>query len=179
MSQISERYATALYEVTQAKGNTSEVLATLKALKTSLEENKDVLEMLNAPLLSDTDKEAVLKSAIANAINDELSTFFSLLIKNNRLLLLPQIVQALEDKVAQEMGVESGTVRSATELTDSEKTEVQKLIEKKLSKKVDLSFVVDSKMIGGIEAKVGSYIFENSIKTHMQKLNDFITRRVQ
>lgn len=179
MSQISERYATALYEVTQAKGNTSEVLATLKALKTSFEENKDVLEMLNAPLLSDTDKEAVLKSAIANAINDELSTFFSLLIKNNRLLLLPQIVQALEDKVAQEMGVESGTVRSATELTDSEKTEVQKLIEKKLSKKVDLSFVVDSKMIGGIEAKVGSYIFENSIKTHMQKLNDFITRRVQ
>lgn len=179
MSQISERYATALYEVTQAKGKTSEVLATLKALKTSFEENKDVLEMLNAPLLSDTDKEAVLKSAIANAINDELSTFFSLLIKNNRLLLLPQIVQALEDKVAQEMGVESGTVRSATELTDSEKTEVQKLIEKKLSKKVDLSFVVDSKMIGGIEAKVGSYIFENSIKTHMQKLNDFITRRVQ
>lgn len=179
MSQISERYATALYEVTQAKGKTSEVLATLKALKTSLEENKDVLEMLNAPLLSDSDKEAVLKSAIANAINDELSTFFSLLIKNNRLLLLPQIVQALEDKVAQEMGVESGTVRSATELTDLEKTEVQKLIEKKLSKKVDLSFVVDSEMIGGIEAKVGSYIFENSIKTHMQKLNDFITRRVQ
>ena len=27
--------------------------------------------------------------------------------------------------------------------------------------------------------RVGSYIFEDSIKSHMQKLNDFITRRVQ
>jgi F-type H+-transporting ATPase subunit delta len=179
MSQLSERYATALYEVTQAKGNTNEILDTLLALRTSLEENKDVLQVLTTPLISETEKEGLLKTAVASALTDELTTFFKLLVKNNRLGELSQIVLAFKERVARELGVESGVVRSATELNDTEKKEIQKLIEKKLSKKVELTYVIDSKMIGGVEAKVGSYIFEDSIKTHMQKLNDFITRRVQ
>lgn len=179
MSQLADRYATALYDVTKAKGSTNEVLETLEALKISLEQNKDVFEILNTPLIADSDKEAVLKSAVGSALNDELATFFALLTKNNRLNEIPTIAVAFQAKVASEMGVESGVVRSAMELTDAEKTDVRNLIEKKLSKKVTLEFSVDPKMIGGIEAKVGSYIFEDSIKTHMQKLNDFITRRVQ
>jgi F-type H+-transporting ATPase subunit delta len=102
-----------------------------------------------------------------------------LITKNNRISEIPTIAAAYKAKVAQEMGVESGTVCSASELNETEKTEVKALIEKKLAKKVELTFTVDPKMIGGIEAKVGSFIFEHSIKTHMQKLNDFITRRVQ
>ena len=89
------------------------------------------------------------------------------------------IVTAFEEKSSLDLGVISGVVRSAAELSVDEKESVKKMIEEKLSKKVELQFTVDSKMIGGIEAKVGSYIFENSIKSHMQKLNDFITRRVQ
>ena len=179
MSQLAERYATALYEVTQAKGNTAATLETLEALQMSLSENKDVAEILSTPLISDTEKEGILKSAVGSGLNDELATFFTLITKNNRISEIPTIAAAYKAKVAQEMGVESGTVRSATELNDTEKTEVKALIEKKLSKKVELTFSVDPKMIGGIEAKVGSFIFEDSIKTHMQKLNDFITRRVQ
>lgn len=179
MSQLAERYATALYEVTKEKGSTQQVLEVLGALRQSLLDNKDFLDILSTPLMSDTEKEGVLKTAMGASLTDELSTFFALLTKNNRVSVLPQIVKAYEEKVAGDMGVEKGTVRSAIELTDKEKTNVKDLIERKLGKKVTLSYAVDEKMIGGIEAKVGSYIFEDSIKTHMQKLNDFITRRVQ
>ena len=179
MSQLSERYALALYEVTKAKGNTNTTLEILTALKMSLLENKEILEMLNTPLISDVDKVGVLKTAIGSGLNDEIGTFFQLVAKNNRVQELPQIIVALEEKVASEMGVESGTVRSAIELSPEEKNGVKSLIENKLSKKVELTYSVEKDMIGGIEAKVGSYIFEDSIKTHIQKLNDFITRRVQ
>ena len=179
MSQLSERYASALYDVTKEKGNTQEVLEVLVELRQSLTENKGLLEIFNSPLMSDTEKQDVLKTAVGAGLNDELSTFFDLLTKNNRITEIPSIAKAFEEKVAGDLGVEKGTVCSAVELSDSEKTNVQKLIEEKLGKKVTLSYAVDEKMIGGIEAKVGSYIFEDSIKTHMQKLNDFITRRVQ
>lgn len=179
MSQIAERYATALYEVAKANGNLDKDMDVLKALKQSLLDNKEILEMLKTPLMSDTEKEGVLKSSVGSDLNDELSTFFALLTKNGRLGEIPSIVKALEDKVSRDLGVSSGSVRSAIELTEVEKKNVQELIEKELGTKVNLSYTVDEKMIGGIEAKVGSYIFEDSIKTHMQKLNDFITRRVQ
>lgn len=179
MSQLAERYAIALFEVTKKKGNGQECLETLAALKESLLANKDILEILGTPLISDSEKEGVLKSAVGSAMNDELATFFQLIAKNNRLSELPQIITAYQNKAAEDMGLVSGSVRSATELTDQEKSEVKKMIEKELSTNVELNFVVDSTMIGGIEARVGSYIFEDSIKSHMQKLNDFITRRVQ
>lgn len=179
MSQLAERYATALYDVVKTKGNVQEVLETLEALKQSLLDNKDILEILNTPLISDNDKEAVLKSAVGSGLTDELATFFKLLAKNNRLGDIPTIVTALQARNSQELGVETGVVRSAVELSGEEKQRVQKSIETKLNKKVDLQYVVEPDMIGGIEAKVGSYIFEDNIKSHMQKLNDFITRRVQ
>ena len=179
MSQLAERYATALFEVTNKKGNTQEVLETLLALKESLETNKDIHDILSTPLISDNDKVAVLKSAVASGINDELSTFIQLLTKNNRLSEIPTIATAFQTRTLQDLQVVQGTVQSAVELSDSEKTDVTAMIERQLTTRVELTFKVNPQMIGGIEAKVGSYIFEDSIKTHMQKLNDFITRRVQ
>jgi F-type H+-transporting ATPase subunit delta len=179
MSQLADRYAGAFFEVTQKKGNTQDCLQTLKALKISMSENKSIRELFNTPLINDMDKKNIIKKAVGNDLNDELSSFIDLLSKNNRLKDLTQITTSYEEKAAEGMGLIAGTVRSATELTDIEKSEVKKSIEKELSTKVELTFSVDSSMIGGIEAKVGSYIFEDSIKTHMQKLNDYITRRVQ
>ncbi len=179
MSQLAERYSTALFEVLKDKNQIDNNVSVLVALKQSLKSNSEIIDLLNSPMISDTEKLSIVKNAIGNDLTKELETFFELLLKNNRLADLPMIVTKLEERVAEEQGVEKGIVRSATELSDDEKQRIQKIIENKLSKKVELQFNVESNMIGGIEAKVGSYIFEDSIKTHMQKLNDYITRRVQ
>lgn len=179
MSQLADRYASALFEVTQKNGSSKQVLETLTALKNSLEENKRVYEVLMTPTISDSDKKSVLIQAIGPQSSKELEPFLQLLCKNNRLSSLSQIATAFENRISEEMGVISGEVQSASELTEQEKSRVKKLIESKLSASVDLKFKVNPKMIGGIEAKVGSYIFEDSVKSHMEKLNDFITRRIQ
>ena len=179
MSQLADRYATALYEATKKSGSSAQVLETLVALKESIADNKQIMEILSMPLISPAEKQDVLKSAVGQSFNEELGNFFQLLARNNRLGALPSIVTSLQEKTAEDLGVVAGKVRSAVELSEQEKAEVKKIIESQLSSSVELKFQVDPEMIGGIEAKVGSYIFEDSIKSHMQKLNDFITRRVQ
>lgn len=179
MSQLADRYATALFEVTKKSGTSQQVMETLIALRNSLDENKKVFGVLSNPMISDSDKKTVLIKAIGPQSGSELETFFQLLVKNNRLAAIPQIATAFENKMSKEMGMVSGEVQSAVELTEQEKERVKKLIESKLSSSVDLKFKVNPNMIGGIEAKVGSYIFEDSVKSHFEKLNDFITRRVQ
>ncbi|MCJ8277727.1 MAG: ATP synthase F1 subunit delta [Bdellovibrionales bacterium] len=179
MSQVGERYAQALYDVASKSNQVEAVAETLTALGEAICSNDDIKKVLLSPLVSETDKVAMLKSAVGSDISKEMATFFDLLAKNNRLASIPEVVTAFENVIARTSGVMTGEVTSATELTNQEKTEVQGIIEKKLSQKVKLHFKVNSNMIGGIEAKVGSYIFEDSIKSHMQKLNDYITRRVQ
>ena len=179
MSQVGERYAQALFDVAKKNNRVDENTEILTALGDSIENNLDVKRVLMSPIVASNDKLAMLKSAVGQEMTEELSTFFDLLAKNNRLDSIPEIVKAFKTALTKSSGVMNGEVNSATQLTDQEKTEVQKIIENKLSQKVNLQFNVNPKMIGGIEAKVGSYIFEDSIKSHMQKLNDYITRRVQ
>lgn len=179
MAQVGERYAQALFDVASKNNRVTEVSETLFALGEAIESNEDVKNILLSPLVVNNDKVAMLKSAIGNDVSEELITFFDLLAKNNRLASIPDVVTSFKEVMSRTSGVMNGEVNSAIELTDQEKTEVQKIIETKLSQKVELQYNIKPNMIGGIEAKVGSYIFEDSIKSHMQKLNDYITRRVQ
>ena len=179
MSQLASRYASALFEVTQKNGITAETLDSLLALSSAITNNPQVNEALKAPLLTDLEKQQILKVSLGGAPSKELETFIKLLSKNNRLHEIPQMTAAYEDKVTADKGLMKGTVSSATELSPDEKSRVQKMIENKLKTTVELNYQIKPEMIGGIEAKVGSYIFEDSVKSHMSKLNDFITRRVQ
>lgn len=179
MSQLSERYALSLYEVCLEKKNVESTLDALSALAESLETHDDVNTVLTSPLVSNGDKVSILNSALKGHMSDELKTFIELLAKNNRVGSLPEIAKSFSEIVEKASGIMTGEVTSAVTLSDSEKTEIQKSIESKLGHKVQLKFNTNDKMIGGIEAKVGSYLFEDSIKSHMQKLNDYITRRVQ
>ena len=179
MAQIGERYAQALFDVANKNNKVTEVSETLASLGEAINANEDVKKVLLSPLVAGNDKVAILKSALGESVSEELSTLFDLLSKNNRLALIPDVVESFKEVMSRTSGVMNGEVNSAIELTDQEKNEVQKIIENKLSQKVELQYNVKPNMIGGIEAKVGSYIFEDSIKSHMQKLNDYITRRVQ
>lgn len=179
MSQVAERYAQALFDVAQKNNKVQEISESLEALGSSIEKNVEVKNVLISPLLTNQQKVDIIKNALGSNVSKELATFFDLLAKNNRLAAIPEVVTAFKNAIARTSGVVTGEVQSAVELSDQEKSEVKNIIETKLSRKVELQYNVNPKMIGGIEAKVGSYIFEDSIKSHMQKLNDYITRRVQ
>jgi len=179
MSQIAERYASALYQIAQEKKSAPQILDNLVGLGECLTQHDDIRTAFNSPLIANDDKVAMLKTALKNGMSTDFDSFISLLAKNNRLYLVPAIVEAFKTMFYKDSGTVEGQVRSAVELTDQEKTDLKNVIEEKLSKKVDLTYTVEKDMIGGIEAKVGSYIFEDSIKSHIEKLNEFITRRVQ
>ncbi|MCB0378750.1 MAG: ATP synthase F1 subunit delta [Bdellovibrionales bacterium] len=178
MSQVAERYALALFEVAEKKGTVETTEETLSALAQSIRGNQEVLKVLGSPLVSSDEKVSLLKTALGGAMTEELTTFFDLLAKNNRLDFIPEIVDAFQSVISKTTGIMSGEVTSASELSDQEKSKIKAMIESKLARKVELKYIVKPDMIGGVEAKVGSYIFEDSIKSHMQKLNEFITRRV-
>lgn len=179
MSTVSSRYATALYEATAQTKQEMQTLETLQALAESLEQNKEATALLSSPLLTEEQKTSILVQSLGSALTDELKNLIALLAKNNRLDQIPNIVEAFKQKFSAEKGIISGDVFSAVELSDDEKLKVKKSIEKKLAAIVELKFQVKPSMIGGIEARVGSFIFEDSVQSNMQKLNDFITRRVQ
>ena len=63
--------------------------------------------------------------------------------------------------------------------TDSEtqRQQIEATVEKVLKKKVIMTYKVDPSVIGGLVAQAGSYTFDDSLNSHLQRLNDELKRR--
>jgi len=179
VSLVAERYALALFQVSSNKETKESINAYLKELSKALSQYADVKKLFYSPMISSPDKLKILKTAVGGELPGELDSFFKVLSQNNRIGSLPKISKAFESLINKSSGKMNGSVVSATELSDEERKSLKETIEKELNTSVSLEFKVDPKVIGGLEAKVGSYIFEDSVQSHMEQLNDFITRRIQ
>ena len=140
--------------------------------------DKFIQQTFQSPLISNQDKKKLVESSLKGNVPEVVKSFISVLANNNRFSSLPGISDSFQRMINDSTGMMVGNVRSATPLSDPEKANLKTIIEKELSTKVELNYQVEQSMIGGLEAKVGSYIFEDSMKSHIQKLNDHITRSV-
>ncbi|MES2855080.1 MAG: ATP synthase F1 subunit delta, partial [Bdellovibrionota bacterium] len=120
----------------------------------------------------------VLEAAVANKnVNKEVYDLILLLAKKGRFSIFSEVVHAFQDEIDASNGVARGTVRSATALGQPERQRLEETVERVLKKKVILTYKVDPTVIGGLVAQVGSHTFDDSISSHLRRMNEELKRR--
>ena len=66
-------------------------------------------------------------------------------------------------------------VKTAVELTDSQKQGLIKNLEKRSGKSVTLECVVDSAVIGGIVVELDGELLDGSVKNNLKRVRDVIS----
>ena len=93
-----------------------------------------------------------------------------MLIRKGRIRLLGSILKEYE-KLAREARREiTVQVRSAAKLSTAQLEKLREILEKKLDRTVSLSVKVDPSLIGGLIVRVGDQLYDNSIRSRMEKL---------
>ena len=178
-SEVANRYAKALYLL--AKENTTEeqTYQQLQFLADAIEKDAEIMTFLTSPLVASEKKEKISTEGLNGKFAPETKNFLLLLARKNRIEFIPEIVIAYQSLVDTASGVTRGLVRSATPLTDDEKKRVEDTVSKYTNKKVILSYQEDKSLIGGLVAEVGSYTFDDSLTSHLIRLNEELNRRAQ
>ncbi len=169
---VARRYASALADVVISSGETETVQTELKTWEEMLNANLDLRNAFYNPAIAHNSKEKVLESII-NRANPSKTTanFLRVLLRNNRLTEIRAINERFDDVIAERNGVISASVTSSRELSEMEKTELKaNLVRLTGGKEIKLEYKIDEDIIGGAITRVGSTVYDGSVKTQLELL---------
>ena len=168
---VARRYAGALADVVTKSGEATKIQSELKQFEEILTSNQNLFEALSNPAIAHNSKERVLESLLAKTKPaPATANFLRILLQNGRLTNLGVINKRFASVLEERAGIVSGKVISARLLSDQEKKDIQKNLEKTLAKTVSLDFDIDTNIIGGVVTKIGSTVYDSSVKTQLENL---------
>ena len=168
---VARRYATALADVVSKNGDADAVKSELKDWEVLIVANAELHEVFGNPSIPYAKRESVLDALIKRSGSSKtVSNFLRVLLQNGRLVDLPEINERFAAVLEERSGVVSGEVVSARELAEPQKKELAKNLEKLTGKKVKLDFVIDEHVIGGVVTRIGSTVYDSSVRTQLENL---------
>lgn len=174
MASVVGAYARALADaVVGSKLDPARMLQELHAVESLLAESDPLRRVLDNPSIPGDRKRAVL-----DAINQRLGmtrqarNFVAVLIDHRRLPLFSDIVKQVQQELNDRLGFADAEVSSARLLSDPEKELLEAEITKLTGKRVRARYQQDGSLLGGAVVKVGSTIYDGSVKGQLAKIRE-------
>ena len=168
---VARRYASALADVVAKSGDTTTIQTELRQWETMIVSNRDLLEVFNNPAIQQENKEKVLESLIARSQPTKTTAnFLRILLRNGRLTDIAQINEKFASVLEERSGVVSAQITSARPLSQLQQNEIQANLERMTGKRISPSFATDETIIGGVVTRIGSTVYDGSVKTQLENL---------
>ena len=176
-TDAGQRYAKALFDLADENGVIPAVEADLKSLKTMLAESKDLTRLMSSPAFSSEDRAKGLTAVAERAKLSPLTrTFLGLLAANGRSAVLQSAIAGFLALSAKRRGVVAAEVTTAVSLTPAQQKGVAAALRTALGKDPELSTRVDPAILGGMKVRVGSRLFDASLKSRLDSLKFALKR---
>ena len=169
--EAPKRYAQALLELAEGAKSLKAVEKDVKTLKGLFAKSDDLNRMASSPIVALEDKVAALTAVAKKAKISKLSTqFIGTVAKNRRAHEIPAMLASFEDMVARRKGSQVAKVTSAQKLTAAQLTSLKSNLKKNLGRPVDVETSVDPDLLGGFIVRIGSRLYDSSLKTKLEDL---------
>ncbi|HJR07596.1 MAG TPA: ATP synthase F1 subunit delta [Pyrinomonadaceae bacterium] len=171
MQTMARRYAAALADVVIAQGEAREVQDELNTWARMMEDNSALLEVFRNPTIPYDQKRNVLNTLIKRTrVRPTTANFLQVLLQNHRLSELNEINRKFAAVLDERSGVVSAQVTTARTVPESTKETLTAQLGTLTGKRVRLQFAVDEELIGGIVTRIGSTIYDGSVRTQLQQI---------
>jgi F-type H+-transporting ATPase subunit delta len=173
---VARRYATALADVVTARGEAQEVQRELAAWAEMMQSNEQLLEVFRNPTIPYEQKRKVLNALITRArVRPTTANFLQVLLQNQRLAELSEVNKRFAQVLDERSGVVSAQVTTVRPVPEASQEALRTKLASMTGKKVRLSFTTDEDLIGGIVTRIGSTIYDGSVRNQLQRVKERLT----
>tara|TARA_Y100001970_G_scaffold282110_1_gene394279 strand:- start:549 stop:1106 length:558 start_codon:yes stop_codon:yes gene_type:complete len=175
-SEISQRYALALYELSKENNETEEFVLNVNSFKKIFSSNKEFRNFVKNPTYT-AENQKIIFDKILNImnLNKLVKNFFSLLIIKKRIYFLENIIDEFLKLISTKRGQISGSLISAKKIDDKTIKDIETAISANIKRTIKLESKIDESLIGGIVIQIGSLMIDTSLKNKLQKYKKLMT----
>ena len=171
MKALAERYAAALVEVALENKQAAQVKQELAAFAAMVRESSELNAFLSNPSIGRAVKHAVIEQLVTRmGASRTLRNYLFVIVDQRRAGMLIEIEQAFSALLDARQGITQATVTSPAELTAEERAELGAALAKLTGKNVQAQFKTDPALIGGAVVKIGSTIYDGSVRAQLDRL---------
>ncbi|CAN5884621.1 ATP synthase F1 subunit delta [soil metagenome] len=168
---VARRYAAALADVILAGGSSREVLDELVAWQSMIQSSELLQQVFRNPTVTHQQKRGLLEELVKRTKVQHLTAnFLRTLLKNQRLTELGEINKRLAHVMDERSGVVAAHVTTARPISEEIKRSLHGRLATITGKNVRLSFAIDKALIGGMVTRVGSTVYDGSIRNQLRQL---------
>ena len=170
---VARRYATALADVVMARGEAQEVKEELTQWVAMMQSSEQLLEVFRNPTIPYEQKRKVLNMLIARArVRPTTANFLQVLLQNQRLAELSEVNKRFAQILDERSGVVSAEVTTARPVEQASQAALRDKLVSMTGKSVRLSFTTDEELIGGIVTRIGSTIYDGSVRNQLEQVRE-------
>lgn len=173
---LSDRYALALLSLADDRratdpGLLDRVATDIERLARLAAEDAAFAAFLGDPRRDARQQRAVVFEILEKiGIGTEVRNLVGVLIANRRLAILPQVCAGFGARLAARRGVETAHVVSAIPLTDTQRAALTARLTEAGFSNLRLAERVDPSILGGLIVRIGSRLYDSSLKSKLQRL---------
>ena len=168
----AKRYARALFDVATAERLDLEKIADeLAGADALVHGNEELKRVLANPAVPVGRKRAVIEQLLLRSpLSAVTSRLLLLLAERDRLMLLPELVEAFRSRLLEHRQIVRAEVTTAVPLPADRVTALEQGLARATGRDVQLDFRVDPSIVGGAVARIGSTVYDGTITTQLEKL---------
>ena len=173
-SAVAHRYARALVDIVMASGSPlkpEDTVTQLAAVEALIRESPELRTALLTPAIQNSRKRAVMAKLL-----DELGAaplirnFVYVVIDHRRIAAIADIREAFELQLDERLGFVRAEISSAATLNEQLGAGLEAELAKLTGKRMRLHFDVDPDLLGGVVARIGSTVYDGSVRGELRQL---------
>jgi F-type H+-transporting ATPase subunit delta len=173
-SAVANRYARALVDIVMASGSPlkpEDAVTQLAAAEALIDESPELRTALLTPAIQNSRKRAVMAKLLERiGASPLIRNFIYVVIDHRRIGLIGEIREAFELHLDERLGFVRAEVSSAAPLNAPVSAGLESELSKLTGKRMRLRFDVDPALLGGVVARIGSTVYDGSVRGELREL---------
>jgi len=167
------RYARALLDVAIAEADPAVVEQELAGLAELVTGHASLWKVMTNPAVPAPKKRAIVDGLLTHVtVTPVVQKTLQMLASRDRIALLPDIVEAYSDKLMDYQKVVRASVTSASPLPIDRVKSLERELAGITGRRVVMSAAVDPAIMGGIVTRIGSTVWDGSVRRQLEKIRE-------